>query len=249
MPKTWKLVALGFAAFFVFLVANFPADLAVRWFAPQLPELSTGIVEGSIWSGRARNAGFQKFTATEIRWTLHPFALFTGALEADLTVKLPHGGIDASVHQTTSGSTEFENLRGSLRLADAAALGFIPRNIAEGEILLNIEKLQLINGHPAAANGRIGLTGLESALLRGVSLGSYQADIVTKEEAIEATFADVEAPMRVQGSFVLQNNGRYTVDAKLLPVEGAPKEIENSLKFLGQADASGRYSFRSSGQL
>lgn len=248
MPKTWKLALLGVAAFIVFLIASFPADLALRWFAPSMPGVNTGFVEGTIWNGVARNAGYRQMVAEEIRWDLHPLSLFAGSVSADVAVKLPRGNIKASLHQDLGGDTVIENLQGSLPLAQAAALGIMPRNIAEGEILLNIERLELVNGKPVAANGRIGLANLESALLRGVSLGSYQADIATQEESITATFTDVDAPIRVQGSFTLQS-GQYSVDAKMLPAEGASPQIANGLKLLGQPDASGRYSFRTSGRL
>lgn len=245
-----KYAALAVAVYLVALLALFPASLALRWFAPAVPGLALGAADGTLWSGRIGGVEYRGLDLGVAEWSLQPLALLTLTAAAEISLDRPNGApISAEVRAGFDGSAEITALHGAFTLADLERARLLPKNIASGEVILNLERLELLDGRPVAATGRGGLTNLRSPLLPGVPLGSYEGDIDTDDNGISVVFRDVEAPLRVTGEAVLSPDGRYTVSGSVLPTAETPEELRRGLALLGQPDASGRYSFRFSGTL
>lgn len=245
-----KLATLVIVVYLFTLFALFPASLATRWFMPPIPGLAMGPVDGTVWSGRIAGVEYNGLNAGNASWQLEPLALLT--LRAVADIQLDRGDaapMEFSLTAGMGGKMEFNNLQGALTLAELEQARLMPRNVASGMVLLNIPQLVLVNQRPTFAQGRVGLTELQSRLLPGVPLGSYEGDIDTMNDVITLAFRDIEAPLRVTGQGQLQPDGRYTVSGEITPSNATPEALRRGLALLGQPDASGRYTFNFSGQL
>lgn len=250
MRLTAKLVALAISVYLAGLIARFPASLAIAWFVPATPGLVLGAADGTIWQGRIASIEYRGWNIGTADWSLEPFALFGLAVAADVKLERPGQGLlSAAVRATGAGRIEISDLQGAITLADLSRAKLVPGNIATGDVILNVENLELLNGRPVAADGRLGLANLRSALLPGVALGNYEGELATTDAGIAASFREVEAPLRVAGQGQLGADGRYTVSGSITPSAETPDALRRGLALLGQPDASGRYSFSFSGQL
>lgn len=246
----WKFAALLVVVYLFTLFAMFPASLAARWFLPAIPGLVLGPVDGTIWDGHVAGVEYSGLNAGNASWQLDPFALLT--LRAVADIQLDRGGaapMEFSVAAGPGDRIQLNNLQGTLTLAELEQARLMPRNIASGQILLNMPQLVLINQRPTYAAGTGGLVDLQSRLLPGVPLGSYEGEIETMNDVITLTFRDVEAPLRVTGQGQLQPDGRYTVTGEITPTNATPDALRRGLSLLGQPDTSGRYRFSFNGQL
>lgn len=246
----WKIAALCALVFLLGLVAMFPAALAARWFVPPVPGLVIGPLEGSIWEGRANSIEYRRMSLGATRWNVDPLGLLALTLDAQVTVERENAApLRADVAISPSGEIEVESLSGTLTLADLEHAGLMPRNIARGDVMLDVAALRLADGRILAADGRAGLVNLQSSLLPGVSLGSYEGRFETGADTVTATFSDVEAPLRLNGRAELRPDGSYTASGTIIPTADTPEALRQGLMFLGQPDASGRYNFSFDGRL
>lgn len=248
--RVLKLATLVVVVYLVTLFALFPASLAARWFMPPILGLVMGPVDGTIWNGRVAGVEYNGLNAGNTAWQLDPLALLT--LRAVADIQLGRGDeapVEFSVAASFGDRIEFNNLQGALTLAELEQARLMPRNVASGNVLLNIPQLVLTNQRPTFAQGRVGLTELQSRLLPGIPLGSYEGEIDTVNDVITLAFRDVEAPLRVSGQAQSQPDGRYTVTGEITPTNATPDALRHGLALLGQPDASGRYTFSFSGQL
>lgn len=248
--RAWKVALLFAIVFIAGLLALFPAPLAARWFVPAVPGLALGPVSGTVWEGRVASLAYRNLDFGRASWSIDPLALFTLSIAADVTLdRAGNAPLNASVGISPSGRITIENLHGTLGLDDLGQAGLVPRNIANGDLMLDLERLGVSNGHIVAADGRAGLAGLQSTFLPGVPLGSYEGRLETANDLVIATFSDVEAPLRLNGRAELEPDGSYTVAGSITPTAETPEKLQQGLRFLGQPDASGRYAFSFEGRL
>lgn len=244
-----KFAALAVAVYIAGLVALFPASLAVRWFVPDMPGVTLGAADGTVWNGHIAGISYRGWNIGAAEWSLEPLALFGLAIGADVLIERPGRGPVAANVRITPSDIEFTALRGAVTLEELGRAGMLPANVASGEVILNLEQLVVRNDLPVAADGVLGLTDLRSALLPGVALGSYEADVETTESGISATFSEIEAPLDIAGQAEVKPDGSYTVSGTITPTPETPESLRRGLALLGQPDASGRYEFGFSGRL
>ncbi|HEX7047505.1 MAG TPA: type II secretion system protein N [Gammaproteobacteria bacterium] len=244
-----KFAALAAGVYLIGLIALFPASLAVRWFVPSMPGITLGAADGTVWNGHIAAISYRGWNLGAAEWSLEPLALFSLAIGADVQLERPNRGPLAANVRITTSSMEFTALRGAVTLAELARAGMLPANVASGEIILNLARLEVVNDLPVAADGVIGLVDLRSTLLPGVPLGNYEADIETTDAGISATFRELEAPLDIAGQAEVKPNGSYTVTGTITPTPQTPESLRRGLMLLGQPDASGRYEFSFSGTM
>lgn len=245
-----KLATLVIVVYLVTLVALFPARLAVRWFVPPVPGLVLGPAGGTVWDGQIVGVEYAEWKPAGASWEVDPLALLTLALNADARIERSNKApIRLNLAAGVDGRITVADLNGTVAISEFEQARVMPRNFGSGQILLNISRLEFFEQRPTAAEGRIGLTDLQSPLLPGVPLGSYEAELTTTDDAITGSFRDVEAPLRVAGQVKLLPDGSYTVTGTMTPNSDTPEQLRRGLALLGRPDNSGRYSFSFNGQL
>lgn len=248
--RVLKFAALAVAVYLAGLLALFPASPAIAWFAPPTPGLALGPARGTIWNGSVASVEYRGWNAGAAAWTLKPRSLLGLAVAADVVLeRAGQGPLSASLRATSAGRIEITDLRGAVTLDELARAKLLPANVASGEVILNITRLELLDGRLLHAEGKGGLVNLRSALLPGVPLGDYEGEITTTDNVVIASFRDVTAPVRVAGQAQIQPDGSYTVSGSITPTNETPESLRRGLALLGQPDASGRYSFGFSGRL
>lgn len=250
MQRKLKWMALAVAIYIAALVALFPATLALRWFLPSVPGLVIGPADGTVWDGHIAGVRYSGLNAGTLHWNLHALSLLTLHASADIVLERPDASpLAFSMQAGADGVVTLRDIAGSTSISELERAGIVPRNVASGDVLARFSVLELAEGTPRAAEGTLGVSGLQTAFLPGTPLGSYQGEVTTTDEGIRVNFNDVEAPLRIAGQALLKPDGSYSVSGTVTPGTATPDALRRGLVLLGRPDASGRYQFGFDGRL
>jgi hypothetical protein len=230
------LAAAGLVAFAVGLVANFPATLALAWFAPD--EVRAWGVEGSVWAGRAASIAAGPVSLGQTRWgaRLPAFLVLrpTWGVEADRGDGFLNGTVSIALF---SDRQRFRDLEAALDL-DSLPPSLSPDGTS-GQLSLQFTELVLADGWPAIATGRAGLARLH---LPGVQfeLGPFEIVFPENDGFPVAAVRSLGGPLSVDGQLALPGPERWSLDLVLAPGEDAPRDLVQGLQFVGEEIPGGR---------
>lgn len=251
-----KIRTLIFAGIGSFLLASFgqlPANLLLKILPAGLTSQLQG-VNGTLWHGGVASIRQATLTITNLQWDLHPAALLTGKLAADLRGNLAQGG-------------HFEGTC-AIRIGGAISCNGVNLNDIPAQILTpylqrfmvpplsgafqaslnNLEwdrqTLPRLSGHGEWREAGIQLApqrfGTYSAILNA---GADNAQQITLASAPDAAFT-------LDGAVTVQQNGHYQSRITLKPgnsIDDGTKQILTS--FIGRPQADGGYLIQEQGQL
>lgn len=245
MASGKRLIAVGVAALVVGLVATFPARIAYQWFAPAGLTLSG--ISGSVWNGKAAQGSAAGMFLTDLTWQFRPLSLLSLKAGYAVSASLPSGFIETDVAFRAGNRIAFSDLATAVPLATFAPL--LPLAGIEGDISLQLKRLVLVDGFPAAADGTVSISGLVLRALSRSALGDYRAELQTGDGAIGVVVEDVSGVLDMDGNLVLQDDGNYSFVGKVAAKADASSAIVEQIGLLGRPDPQGRREFRFEGTL
>lgn len=249
---SWKtLLPIGIAAFIVGIVVFFPARVAAGWIESAVPDVTLGGVSGTLLDGRARYAAGPGAAVEDLRWTLHPGALLTGRISADISIDSDISGFSGTVARTFWGTTTISDVQGAASLgwlAKLAGYTFLPLS---ANLDATVDTLSLDDNLTISAlEGRLQLSNTRWQLVRPpLQLGRFAAVVEQTENGLRLVMAESDGPLAIDGQAQLDASNRFQVDVRLRARAGADDRLENLLEQLGEADAQGWHHVRQQGQL
>lgn len=251
MRKRW-IVVVALLAFLVTAVLHAPAPLLYAWIADPAQPAKVRLhgVHGSVASG-----GFASLTVNQrpalrdARWTLRPawLALLRVAVDVE-------GGQDAVLRARVSRAPF-----SALRLSHVTSAGSVktllqvlgqPVLPIEGQARVDLPLVRLDDGVPIEAHGSVEIENLQWTLAREpLTLGSFNAALITEEQGILVKFGSGAGPLEVGGSAVLKPDRKYELDLQLRPRPGAPEQLLTLVRSLGPVDGQGWHHVRRQGPL
>ena len=247
MRRFIPFIALGIGAYLAFLISSFPADTAVRWFAP--PAVRTNNVTGTIWSGSAELASVENFAMRDLRWQIDALPLLLARLGGTAQARISGGFADAQF-LVAGERIELANLQMSTTLAALAEA--LPVSGASGALNAQLATLELermmaqINSQqievfwPVNASGTIRISDLLVEPYAGlgttlIPLGSYELEFVPGDETLtQAQIRDLGGPLEFNGTLDLSPSGEYALDGQIMTREGAPESLVQGLNFMAE---------------
>ncbi|MGH8221307.1 MAG: type II secretion system protein N [Steroidobacteraceae bacterium] len=245
-----KIAAAAIAAFAVVLIARFPA----RWAAGALPRgTRCSTISGTLWSGACAGLAERGSPLGELTWNTHPLRLFTGRLSTDVALSGGSATARARIDVGLGGTLTARGLRAAFPL-DRTLLSGLPAGM-QGSVQTDISFLELEGSRITAIRGRIDLHGLTDA--RGEPMGDYRLTFPAKDSSGPSGRASGVpvgylsdlggGPLSVEGTVRLTPEPGYVVDVQVAARPGAPPDLVNAMRFLGNPDASGRRPFSIAG--
>ena len=241
-----RYLIIGAAVYLVYLIATFPAQLALHWFAPE--GVRAYSVEGPIWKGRAQALTAGSLTVGETSWDLNSGWLLTGTLSADVRTQLGDSLVRTTVSRSLFGGTvKFKSLQGIVYLADVP--DDLLRQLAagvqsvEGQLGVSFARLHVTEGWPTDAAGSLDLVDLVLTTPFGsANVGSFEAIFDGEPDesgALVGRLGDTAGPLGLEGSLLLNPDRSYSLNALANAHPEAPADISNALALLGTADPTG----------
>lgn len=244
MRQGWLLAAVGGLVFVGVGIATLPASLIVSRLPPQV---TLEGVAGSIWSGSATRVAYQGVPVGALTWRSRPAALFTGRLAYDVDVARTDGYLRGALAVTFGGAVMAEGVQLSLPLT--ALNPQASANAWRGELRGTVQRARIENGWPVDLVADLGMLQLrppQAALDVGNFAVAFDEGASTPERLV-GRVRDTDAPLVVRAQLVVGRDRSYTLEGEVAPRPGAPREIANSVAFLGPADAMGRRAFTITG--
>ena len=240
-----RLIIAGLVTLLVGLLVMFPARVAYQWLSP--PGVALSGIEGSIWSGRASAAQVSRLFLHNLEWRMRPGALLTGRFGFRFTADAATGFVAGDVALGTGGSIGLSDFSASLSLQDLQE--FIGMPGLSGMVNLQFSRLELDNGIPVAANGKVEVVNLVAPLIHRSSIGGFRAEFFTQEGGVMASVEDVDAVIDLAGSLQPTGDRSYQFIAQIAPKANTPANLREQMQFLGSANERGQYEMRLEWQL
>ncbi|PMH46026.1 general secretion pathway protein GspN [Vibrio sp. 10N.286.49.B3] len=247
--------------FTLFFSASFllhtPAAFVLQH-TPQVRGLSIEGVQGTIWQGSAQQVGWQQprmqaLNFGQVHWDFQWKKLLSG--KAEVAVRFGRG---SSMDVRGKGLVGYslagpyaENVMASLPAQEVMAFVPLPLPLnVEGKLDLTINALHYAQPWCETAQGSLAWT--QSAVgtpLGDLEFGPVIADLACQDSRLTAV-GQQESP-QVSSAFdaALSPDMRYTSTAWFKPGAEFPSQLGSQLKWLGEPDNEGKYSFTQQGRL
>ena len=243
IQRTRGLFLVGIATFVAALVVTFPARIAFHWASP--PFVSMSGIEGSVWNGTAREFQTNGVYLRDLQWRARPLHLLTGKVLYQVSASPASGFFDSEIALRFGGGVTLRNLTASVPLEMFARASGV-RGLG-GNASLRFERLELVDGGPAAMDGTIEASGVVVPPLSRTSLGGYRAEFSTANNGIVASVEDTDGVYDLAGSLQISNDRSYRFLGKIMAKPGTPAELKRQLDNLLPADEAGRKELRFDG--
>lgn len=246
---------LGLAAFAGLLIAKTPAQFVAERYRESLPVTLSGI-EGSIWVGRAAQLSYADIQLHALTWQIHPLALMTGQLHADLD--LLEGPITGKAQVKTALDRSLQLTQTRLRLpADQLQIPDLSAEFA-GDLNVRIDHLELADATDPWPRGEGGVPDIQAQVVwqsagltapLQLALGQFVLALTNRDGELRGDLTSPEGPLETQGNIRIQAGGQYDLVLRLQPRGDAPDDLRQMLELLGRPDRSGAVTLRQSGNI
>lgn len=263
MRRYFPYIALGIGAYIAFLISSFPAETALRWFAPA--NVRTSNVSGTIWSGSAQLASIENFAMRDLRWEIDALPLLLARLGGAAQARLSNGFADTQFNLSPT-RLELSELQLSTTLQTLSSM--LPISGASGALSAQFSSLELqrveaqIDSQvveiywPVEANGTIRISDMIVEPYAGlgnelIPLGSYELNFAeSSDAATTAQIRDLGGPLEFNGSLRLTPSREYALSGEVAARPEAVGSLQQGLNFMaGEPGQDGRRSIELSGSL
>jgi hypothetical protein len=249
------LIALGFGALLLFVLATLPAGIV----GGRLEKLGVQAVSysGSIWNGRADGLTWRSAPLGNLEWQLAPTALLGGRVAGHALLARDDGKLE------TDFSASF---RGDVRLAattfdvPVAALSVLPLGLPkgwQGRASGRFEEIDVTDGWPSVIRGTLDMDDLVAPPPRSSNVGGFHVvmphpdpkGVASLPGNLSALVTDKRGPFSVEGQLSVAKDRSFLFEGRVAPRGEVPEAMRHSMEILGPPDAAGRRPFSVSGTL
>jgi general secretion pathway protein N len=240
--------ALALVSYLVFVAVQTPADRLYGLVKDKLP-VKLYQVDGSIWQGRATLAtvGPRAERLESLKWELQPAALLLGRAQAAVNFNYDERNVVATLGRSISGYF-LNDVNASL---SASTVEKFSQQLAfglQGIFNIELESLSLAAGELNDVEGKLFWrdAGME---LNNTSFGNFEAVLTTVDGVINGVVRDLDGPMKVNGTLVLQPTGEYVFAGTIELRDQQRNDLRQGLRFIGTPNPKGIYTIKHQGQL
>lgn len=245
MSTVRRLLLFGTAMLVAGLLVLLPARVVHHWLLPE--PLQMAGIDGTVWSGGAREVQVAGLYLRNLRWTIRPLALFTGRLAYRLQADPPGGMLETDVAVGLTGTVHFATLNAALPIA--ALQGMARMDDIDGNVSVQLEDVELVDGWPTQLRGRVAVSSLLVKALAATPLGDFRAEFQSDDETIVGSVEDMSGMLDVAATLTLDADRSYSLIGQVGPTPTASTSVVEQLRFLGSPDARGLREFRLEGRL
>lgn len=206
-------------------------------------------VSGTVWKGNAAAADVGANRLENVHWTLRPWALLLGRMEAGIEFSKGDGKVSAIAGRTFGGSVYLHDVSGELPLRDLES--FISRNPMglSGELDIALENLAFAGHLIESLNGTLTIEGAGLGPPVNTTIGNFKMDLETNDEGIRGVLRDTGGPLQAEGLLLLEADGSYKFTVEISLRDPGRSDLRNALRFIGTPSAEGKVSLVQTGKI
>ena len=248
MKNVWRYIAIGVAAYFLILLATFPAARFAGTLEQQVDGLKLRAVTGSVFSGHAGRLAWQGNDLGAAEWRLQPLQLLLGAAEYRLELKHPQASGSTRLGMTLLGNVYGRELE--LQLAPESIINrFVPLPVSTGgELTVRLERFVPSGKVPAGVQGVLAWRAASIRDPLELPLGDIEFSLNSVDDDLVATVTQ-GGTLGATGDITVSDNGRYAVELLLAPDAALDNETLGLLETVARKKPGGKYQLTASGSL
>lgn len=239
------LISVGAVTLLLALIIMFPARVAIHWFLP------TGIIvsgiQGSVWNGGATEASVGGAYLRDLRWDFNALQLFAGKLSYHVNAAPVAGFLESDVSVGFGGVISLADMTAALPLELFSGISGV-RGL-QGDASLKFERVEIVDGLAAVADGTIRIANLILPVVSRSSLGGYKAEFFTQNNGIAASIEDTDGVVDLAGSLLIRTDRSFEFIAQVIAKPETPPAVRQQLNFLPLANDRGQRELRLEGIL
>ena len=244
MPRLRNLVVLVVAVFALGALAQFPAERALSWFAPD--SFQAAGIDGSVWAGDASRIAIGNNVIDNVTWDFLPAKLITGRPAYRLTGTYRNLPVEGVVKPKGNGVI-LEDVSSSAPIAALSALA--PVAGLDGRIQVDLERAVVTDGWPERLAGVAQLTGFETKLI-AAPLGDYRVVFPgDTDNPLTGRIEDLGGPLKVSGQLDLSQPDQYKLTLIVDARTSAPALVRQFLNFLPEDPGGGGRRYEQTGRI
>lgn len=253
--KPWfKYVGLGFLAYLIFFIVEFPANQAYFLMEDILDEKKVPIelydVKGSVWHGKAGRLVYNGRAFNNFSWRFQPVELLKGKLSLALNYKNADGYASTLASMNVLGTLALEDTKVSMSAQEILTLAKIPAFKLGGQFDLNLANLDLADKKLTSVNGRLVWSGAQSIFPQKLVIGDVFANMSTGDDGvINVKLGDSGGPLELNGNLSIMPDGKYDFASEMAAREGRQSALGQSLGFMARYNSAGKAEFKRAGNI
>jgi len=240
--------ALALVSYLLFVVVQTPADRLYGLVKDKLPAKFYQ-VDGSIWQGRAAlvTVGPRSQQLESLKWELQPASLLLGRAQAAVSFNYDSRNI-AAILGRSFGGYFLRDLNATLAASTVEQLSQQLAFGLKGVFKIELAELSLAGGQLNSAEGKLTWRGA-GVELNNTDFGNFEAVLNTVDGTINGAIRDLDGPLKVNGTLVLQQSGEYVFAGTVELRDNNRNDLRQGLRFVGTPNAKGVYTIKHQGQL
>jgi general secretion pathway protein N len=239
------LISVGALTLLFALIILLPARVAIHWFLPA--EILVSGVQGSVWHGGAAEASVNGAYLRNLQWDFRLLQVFTGKLPYRVSATPVYGSLESDVSIGLDGTVFLADLSAQLPLVLFAGVSGVKG--LQGDATLAFDRVEIIDGLAAVANGRIDVSNLIVPDFGQNSLGGYTIEFFTQNNGIAASIEDTDGVVDLAGSLQIRRDRSFDFLGQVIVKPETPQAVLQQLKGLPPADERGQQELRLEGIL
>lgn len=250
MRRRWWLLPLGALVYLTTLVVLLPMELAWGWLGERVPVRAYGVT-GTLWQGSAAAITRGPVRLDDLRWELHPAALATGQVSAELAARLRDGRLEGRV-QWRPSRLAVREARLAVDLDTALQLAGRPgfQRAADGRLEALVRELVLVDGRPRQVRALLTWSAARVGFGEDIDLGDVALELGPGDgQDIAGTLSNQGGMLALSGELTVAPNGSFLLQAALSPRNASDAAALAALARLGLPRSAGPHRFNVSGNL
>lgn len=253
--RSGRYIGFALLAYLVFLCVLLPAERGYSLIKEKVAPLRLYQIHGSVWSGSAGMAVTGARQMQNIQWTLHPWMLLLGRIEASVEFDEAGRHTQTVLGRTVGGTIYLADVKTQLPPTALENALNIPGSGLDGAVDVALSDVKFTNGKLTALDGTLSWNNAGLFVTRTspkTKLGSFVMTLTTKSSGtgneINGVLKDNPAsPLRAEGILRIKPDGTYQFTGALSLRDVSRADLAQALRLFGSPGPGGKIPLSASG--
>lgn len=253
--RSGRYIGFALLAYLVFLCVLLPAERGYSLIKEKIAPLRLYQIHGSVWSGSAGIAVTGARQMQNIQWTLHPWMLLLGRIEASVEFDEAGRHTQTVLGRTVGGTIYLADVKTQLPPTALENALNIPGSGLDGAVDVALSDVKFTNGKLTALDGTLSWNNAGLFVTRTspkTKLGSFVMTLTTKSSGtgneINGVLKDnPTSPLRADGILRIKPDGTYQFTGSLALRDASRADLAQALRLFGSPGPGGKIPLSASG--
>ena len=253
--RSGRYIGFALLAYLIFLCVLLPAERGYSLIKEKVAPLRLYQIHGSVWSGSAGMAVTGTRQMQNIQWTLHPWMLLLGRIEASVEFDEAGRHTQTVLGRTVGGTIYLADVKTQLPPTALENALNIPGSGLDGTVDVALSDVKFTNGKLTALDGTLSWNNAGLFVTRTspkTKLGSFVMTLTTKSSGtgneINGVLKDNPAsPLRAEGILRIKPDGTYQFTGALSLRDASRADLAQALRLFGSPGPGGKIPLSASG--